>query len=44
MKHLPHKFNRRVLSWLYCSLCGLVLLRNPATEAAVRRSCPWGDE
>lgn len=35
--HVWKKF--RPIPWLVCRKCGLVLLRNVATERAVRKGC-----
>lgn len=32
------------LTWLVCSRCGLVYLRNAVTDQAVRASCPGLDD
>lgn len=40
----PHKFNRKVMHWPYCSCCGLVMLKNKATVQAVRAGCRWEDD
>lgn len=37
----PHAFKRKVLHWSFCDRCGLVLLRNAATEKAAARLCTW---
>lgn len=39
----PHAYTRKVLHWPFCARCGLVLLRNEATEKATRRQCEWED-
>lgn len=40
-KKQPHSFTRKVVCgpWFYCSRCGLLRLRNAATDAAVKRGC-----
>jgi hypothetical protein len=36
----PHVFvTRKTLSWPYCAKCGLVALKNKATEKAIRKGC-----
>ncbi len=40
--HRWHKFRR--CPWLICRCCGLMYLRNDATERAVRRGCDAEDE
>lgn len=37
---MKHAFTKRVASWFYCKHCGLVLLKNAATQAAVAKGCP----
>jgi len=37
--HAPVRLKGR-LTWLVCRHCGLVWLRNPRTQAAIRRPCP----
>lgn len=34
-----HAWTKRVAHWAYCAHCGLVLLRNPRTRAAVKAAC-----
>lgn len=41
--HRPHRWSRRV-PWPKCRACGLVFLRNPKTEAAIRAGCDKGEE
>lgn len=36
----PHSFTRKVLHWQCCCRCGLILLKNLATEQAARKPCP----
>lgn len=38
-KSVPHKFNKRVQHWVYCSGCGLVALKNAATRKRMRQPC-----
>lgn len=38
-KTVPHQFNKKVCHWLYCSGCGLVLLKNEASAKRSRESC-----
>lgn len=33
----------RALTWLVCSCCGLVRLRNAATDKAAHLPCPGGE-
>jgi hypothetical protein len=37
----PHSYTRKIRHWPFCSRCGLILLRNDATERAARRQCEW---
>lgn len=39
-----HDFTAKILNWWYCRHCGLVTLRNAATERARRAPCEWVDE
>jgi hypothetical protein len=34
-----HNFSGRVLHWPYCKVCGLLLLRNAATQRAAAATC-----
>ena len=34
-----HSFTKRVLSWPYCSRCGLVALKNDATRREMGKPC-----
>ena len=34
-----HAFTKQILKWDYCSRCGLILLRNPASKQAERSAC-----
>lgn len=36
---MKHVFVKRLCGWFYCSGCGLLLLKNEATERARRRPC-----
>lgn len=36
-----HAFTAKICKWLYCARCGLILLRNVATQQAERRQCEW---
>ena len=38
-KIVGHNFKGKVLSWKYCSGCGLVNLKNKATEDRMRLPC-----
>jgi len=40
-KYEPHSFTRKVLNWRYCAHCGLIRLKNEATEWAVKKGCNW---
>jgi len=44
IKKGPHRLDARVLSWLYCSRCGLMALRNEATRLALRQPCTWMED
>ena len=47
IRRRPHTFTRRMkrFPWVVCAHCGLVLLRNKATEKAARLGCwVWVDE
>lgn len=37
----PHAFKRKVLHWLYCARCGLLLLKNDVSRRAAARECVW---
>lgn len=39
-KPLQHAFNRKLLSWVRCAHCGLILLNNRATRRAMNAPCP----
>lgn len=39
MAAAPHSFNRKILSWLRCGRCGLILLGNKATRKEANRMC-----
>lgn len=41
---LPHRFDRKILSWIRCGRCGLIRLNNRVSETAARKSCPYKDE
>lgn len=34
-----HAFTKRICHWAYCARCGLVLLRNVRTRAALAAAC-----
>ncbi|WP_170841612.1 hypothetical protein [Nitrosomonas aestuarii] len=34
-----HDFRLRICHWPYCANCGLVLLKNERTAAAVKKGC-----
>lgn len=34
-----HTFNRKILSWMRCGRCGLILLNNKATRKEANRVC-----
>ena len=40
----PHKMNRKIYHWRYCSQCGLVELKNKATRRALRKKCVWEED
>ncbi len=37
--HVPTENGLRRIPWLCCRRCGLVYLRNKATNAAIKRGC-----
>lgn len=43
MRRGPHNFRKmfKRLHWPVCSHCGLMLLKNKATELAARKQCEW---
>ena len=42
--HPSHNMRRKTLHWVRCWHCGLVRLRNSATEKALNRKCPGSEE
>lgn len=34
-----HNFNLKILNWSYCSKCGLIALKNKATQKAMKKRC-----
>lgn len=38
-----HNMSKRVISWPYCSNCGLIALKNDATRKALKQACTWED-
>lgn len=38
-KRVPHKFNKTICHWPYCSQCGLIRLRNKASQKAAEKLC-----
>ncbi len=34
-----HSFSKRIMGKAYCSRCGLIALRNPFTQWAIRMGC-----
>lgn len=39
-----HDMSKRILHWPYCAHCGIVRLRNAATEKVLRAPCvTWED-
>jgi hypothetical protein len=41
--HVPKNFKSPKLPWPYCRHCGLVRLRNRASELAWKWGCNWKD-
>ena len=37
--NVPHRFDRKVCHWVYCSGCGLVALKNDRTRKLMNRPC-----
>lgn len=35
----PHDFSARILHWLYCKHCGLMLLKNEPTRRSAAKLC-----
>lgn len=42
-KFEPHAFASRIVSWPYCSYCGLVYLKNDFTAWCVKMGCNYKD-
>lgn len=40
----PHKMNKRILHWPYCSQCGLIALKNKVTRKALKKPCVWEED
>ena len=42
-QHHPHSFTRKskAFPWPWCAHCGLLKLKNDATDRAVRLGCDW---
>lgn len=40
----PHVMNKRILSWVACSRCGLLGLKNDATRRALLAPCVTYEE
>jgi hypothetical protein len=38
-KTTQHVFNKKIVSWMYCSGCGLVALNNEATRKRMQKPC-----
>ncbi len=38
-KTTSHIFNKKIVSWMYCSGCGLVALNNEATRKRMQKPC-----
>ena len=38
-KTTQHDFNKKIVSWMYCSGCGLVALNNEATRKRMQKPC-----
>jgi ribosomal protein L34E len=39
MSTAPHSFNRKILTWMRCGRCGLILLGNKETRKEANRMC-----
>jgi hypothetical protein len=39
MSKRPHNISGRVLSWPYCTSCGLIAMRNAASRRALSEAC-----
>lgn len=39
----PHAFTSRIVNYLYCSRCGLIMLRNDFTQWCVKMGCNYSD-
>lgn len=37
----PHQFTRKIMHWPYCARCGLVRLKNAASQKAAAAQCEW---
>jgi len=38
-KTVPHQWNGKICSWVYCTGCGLVALRNDSTRKRMQQGC-----
>lgn len=43
MKRKPHAFTKQIVGFHCCAHCGLVRLKNLATEKAVKQGCEQDD-
>jgi hypothetical protein len=43
-RRAPHSFTRKVLHWLACARCGLICLKNAASQRAARQQCVWDED
>lgn len=41
--HEPHKFDRFIVSYPYCSKCGLIRLKNPLTDWCASKGCNYDE-
>jgi len=40
----PHQWNGKICSWVYCTGCGLVALRNDSTRKRMQQGCESMEE
>lgn len=44
MKKRPHTFVGRFCHWPVCTKCGMLRLKNKATEAAIKKGCSGSEK
>jgi hypothetical protein len=44
MRRAPHSFTRKILHWMACTRCGLILLKNEASRRAAKKVCAWEED